>query len=262
MHNLQIDFRSMGTAWRSSAAYPWEGAGLYVSGIEVVKVNIALRIYANKWHVYAGLAILNPSARVQIDQFAKSTTELFKLMLSGDADGLRKRVYEAREKVFLHEGAKDKAPILLSEDLLDQFSLGKNADGRRPPANSHLSLLAMVDCWASLGIDPFAHLELAATPIFRMWIGVAEYLFRSQARLDAAIEAAVRDVLHRSEDLEFTLAARGWSQCISFGSFELYERRFKETADFFEPRFKEAAEIGGRMIKAISQSAPTATNRK
>ena len=58
----------MGTAWRSSAAYPWEGAGLHVCGIEVVNVNITLRIYANKWQVNARLAILNPSARVQIDQ--------------------------------------------------------------------------------------------------------------------------------------------------------------------------------------------------
>ena len=228
-----------------------------MSGIEVVKVNITLRIYANKWHVYAGLAILNPSARVQIDQFATSTTELFKLMLAGDAAALRARVYAAREKVFLRAGAKDTAPILLASELLDQFSLGRTGDGAaaaRP--NSHLSLLAMVDCWASLGIDPFAHLELAATPIFRLWIGVAEYLFRAPARLDAALAAAMHDVLPRSEDLEFTLAARGWSQCISFGSFELYERRFKETAAFFEPRFKEAAEVGTRMIKAVAQSAP------
>lgn len=247
-------FLSMGTAWHNSSGYPWEGAGLYVSGIEVVKVNIALRIYANKWHVYAGLAILNPSARVQIDQFAQSTTELFKLMLSGDADVLRKRVYQSRDKVFRGHGSNDAAPILLSEDLLDQFSLGKNADASKPNPNSHLSLLAMVDCWSALGIDPLAHLELAGTPIFRMWIGVAEYLFRCPSRLDAAIDAAIRDVSHRTDDLEFTLAARGWSQCISFGSFELYERRFTETAKFFEPRFAEAADVGAQMIQAISRS--------
>ena len=90
----------------------------------------------------------------------------------------------------------------------------------------------MVNYWASLDIEPFAHLELAATPIFRLWIGVAEYLFRSPARLDAALAAALHDVLPRSSDLEFTLA-RGWSQCISFKSFELYERRFRDTAAFF-----------------------------
>lgn len=246
-----LRYKSMGTAWLNSGQYPWEGTGLYVSGIEVVKVNITLRIYSNKWHVYAGLAILNPSARVQIDQYAKSTTELFKLMLAGDKEGLRARVYGARTKVF----KTDSQPILLSEDLLNDFSLGKGTGVSNSLSNSHLSLLAMVDCWAALGIDPLAHLELAGTPIFRMWIGVAEYLFRSTSKLDAAINAAISDVTHRHHDLEFTLAARGWSQCISFGSFELYERRFKDTASFFEPRFKEAAELGGRMIQAISRSS-------
>ncbi|GJJ10875.1 hypothetical protein Clacol_005103 [Clathrus columnatus] len=244
-------FLSMGTAWLNADEYPWESTGLYVSGIEVVKVNITLRIYSNKWHVYAGLAILNPSAGIQIDQYAKSTTELFKLMLAGDKESLRKRVYEAKSKVFK---TNTQHPILLSEDVLDQFSLGKKADVSKALSNSHLSLLAMVDCWATLGIDPLAHLELAGTPIFRMWIGVAEYLFRSTSKLDAAINAAVSDVTHRAHDAEFTLAARGWSQCVSFGSFELYERRFKETAEFFQSRFKEAAEVGAKMIQVISQS--------
>ena len=88
----------MGTAWAAMGIYPWEH-GYYVGGIETVKVNITHRIYANKWHVYAGLAILNPSARVQIGQYAASATELFKLMLEGNRDALRSRLYGAREKI-------------------------------------------------------------------------------------------------------------------------------------------------------------------
>ncbi|KAI0665264.1 Prephenate dehydrogenase [Cubamyces menziesii] len=262
-------FLSMGTAWHSSLSYPWEH-GLYVGGIETVKVNIMLRIYSNKWHVYAGLAILNPSARVQIDQFARSTSEIFKLMLAGDAPGLRARIYDARRIVFgdgaaSGDGAVGRArpPILLSEDLLDRFSLGKKpSDASSPtsrqgaPPNSHLSLLAMVDCWARLGIKPFEHLDLAATPIFRLWIGVAEYLFRSEARLDAALHAALYETTHRSDDLEFVVAARGWSQCISFGSFELYKERFMHTSAFFESRFEEATKVGSAMIQALMDSSP------
>ncbi|CAL1705426.1 unnamed protein product [Somion occarium] len=262
-------FLSMGTAWASASSYPWEH-GYYVKGIETVKVNIMLRIYSNKWHVYAGLAMLNPSARIQIDQYARSTTEIFKLMLAGDDVGLTKRIYEARDKVFggngAEEGVKHRAPILLSEDILNRFSLGKpretsggSATPPSPtgglPANSHLSLLAMVDCWAHLDIQPFVHLDLAATPIFRMWIGVAEYLFRSQNRLDAAIHAALYDVSHRSDDLEFVVAARGWSQCISFGSFELYRERFEQTARFFQSRFEDATKLGSAMIQAIMDSS-------
>ncbi|KAF8600481.1 putative TYR1-prephenate dehydrogenase [Ceratobasidium sp. AG-I] len=271
-------FLSMGTAWHCSASYPWE-QGWYVRGIEIVKVNIMLRIYSNKWHVYAGLAILNPAARDMIGQYAKSATELFKLMLAGDSKGLRERVYKAREALFGPH--RRVTPILLSEDVLDKFSMARG----EPPAadipsehparstssrtrasessssrpinnNSHLSLLAMVDCWAALNIDPFAHLSLAATPLFRMWIGVAEYLFRSEARLDAALDAAVHDVSHRSDDLEFVVAARGWSQCVNFGSFALYKDRFKHTQSFFEPRFEAATAMGSKMIKTILDNAP------
>lgn len=258
-------FLSMGTAWRNCGSYPWEQPeGRYVGGIETVKVNIMHRIYANKWHIYAGLAILNPSAKVQIEQYAKSATELFKLMLETKEAELRGRVYRARDTVF--RDAPRTRPILLSENLLDRFSLGTSRENlhdvpqedhreqtaRLPPnANSHLSLLAMVDCWATLSINPFADLEVAATPIFRMWIGVAEYLFRSRERLDAALDAALWDTTHRSDDLEFIVAARGWSQCVSFGNFDLYRRRFEKTASFFKPRFAQAQTLASKMITAI-----------
>ncbi|KAJ6502195.1 hypothetical protein C8R45DRAFT_611730 [Mycena sanguinolenta] len=257
-------FLSMGTAWASVKSYPWE-QGLYVGGIETAKVNITLRIYSNAWHVYAGLAILNPSAKIQIDQFAESATELFKLMLQGTAEGgeqrLRERVEWARQIVF-GDDTKDststkRAPILLSEDVLDRFSLGRMPPpGSTPPnnANSHLSLLAMVDCWAHLKIQPFLHLALAATPIFRLFLGVAEHLFLSPTLLDSAIRSGLYDTWHRRDDLEFVIAARQWSQCVSFGSFELYRRRFEETRIFFEGRFEEAGVLGSEMIKAIMES--------
>ena len=256
LSSVLIFSQSMGTAWASTASYPWEH-GYYVGGIETVKVNIMLRIFSNKWHVYAGLAILNPSAKTQIKQYAQSTTDIFKLMLAADENGLRNRMYEARDAVFGDAQSSVRRPILLSESVLDQFSLGKNgprANGGRPLVNSHLSLLAMVDCWARLGLNPFKHLELAATPIFRMWFGVAEYLFRSEKRLDAAIHAALYDVSHRYDDVEFVVASRGWSQCVSFGNFDLYKSRFQETAAFFESRFEEAGRVGSEMLKVIMDS--------
>ncbi|KAJ9110199.1 hypothetical protein QFC20_003051 [Naganishia adeliensis] len=254
-------FLSMGTAWKNSQDYPWE-TERYVGGIEIVKINIALRIYSNKWHVYAGLAILNPSAREQIRMYAQCATDIFKLMIEEKKDTLRQRMYEAREGVFgwtrQQEGdaetraSKQRKPILLSDRILDQFSLGhKPARGERVGPNSHLSLLAMVDCWHKLGIKPYDHLDVAGTPVFMLWIGVAEYLFRSTERLEMAIDSAIGDKTHRSDDTEFVVAARGWSQCVSFGSFDLYRNRFEETASFFAPRFQEATVVGGKMIKTI-----------
>ncbi|OWZ56101.1 prephenate dehydrogenase (NADP+) [Cryptococcus neoformans var. grubii Br795] len=251
-------FLSMGTAWQKSSSYPWETTR-YVSGIEVIKVNITLRIYSAKWHVYAGLALLNPSAKSQIQQYATSATELFKLMVEGRGEELEDRIWGAREEVFgwrrgeeAGEGDEARAPILLSEDVLDQFSLGKATEAQsRESPNSHLSLLAMVDCWAKLGIRPYEHLDVAGTPVFMLWIGVAEYLFRSPALLSAALRAALSDRVHRPDDVEFVVAARGWSECVDVGNFGWYRRRFEETSNFFAPRFDEATKLGGKMIKAI-----------
>ncbi|KAJ9109742.1 hypothetical protein QFC19_001972 [Naganishia cerealis] len=258
-------FLSMGTAWKNSQDYPWE-TERYVGGIEIVKINIALRIYSNKWHVYAGLAILNPSAREQIRMYAQCATDIFKLMIEEKKDVLRERMYAAREGVFgwtrQQEGddvvdatttsIKQRKPILLSDRILDQFSLGPKPEPGEPVRpNSHLSLLAMVDCWHKLGIKPYDHLDVAGTPVFMLWIGVAEYLFRSTSRLEMAVDCAIKDKTHRSDDTEFVVAARGWSQCVSFGSFDLYRSRFEETASFFAPRFQEATVIGGKMIKTI-----------
>ncbi|WOO79629.1 putative prephenate dehydrogenase [NADP(+)] [Vanrija pseudolonga] len=254
-------FLSMGMAWKNGSSYPWEETK-WVSGIEVVKVNITLRIYAAKWHVYAGLAILNPAAQRQIQQYARSTTELMKLMLGGHRDELARRVWAAREAVFgwgpnedaVHDEDGGRRPILLSEDILDQFSLGEYDKKRDDQPNSHLSLLAMVDCWAALNIHPFEHLEVAGTPVFMLWIGVAEYLFRSRERLAAAIDAGLADRVFRADDLEFTIAARGWGECVSFGNFDLYERRFLDTASFFAPRFEGASKMGTKMIKTIQEA--------
>nr|ODN77238.1 prephenate dehydrogenase (NADP+) [Cryptococcus depauperatus CBS 7841] len=218
-------FLSMGTAWHKSSSYPWETTR-YVSGIEVIKVNITLRIYSAKWHVYAGLALLNPSAQSQIHQYATSTTELFKLMIEGRGLELEERIWRAREEVFGWRAGQEapsdeRKPILLSEHVLDQFSLGKaqDTDKERESPNSHLR--------------------------------VAEYLFRSPSLLSSALRAALKDTVHRPDDVEFVIAARGWSECVDVGNFEWYQRRFEETADFFAPRFEEATKLGGKMIKAI-----------
>lgn len=264
-------FLAMGMAWKCSGCYPWE-TDRYPGGVETVKINIMLRILSAKWHVYAGLAILNPSAKLQVTQYAQSTSDLFKLMLAGNASEMTRRIFEARRSVF---GWRDdeypddpssnapptssRKPILMSDTLLDQFHLAArkvvpdktDAVPSRPP-NSHLSLLAIVDCWHHLAINPYAHLEVAATPVFRIWIGVCEYLFRSPDRIHTAIKAATSDPSFRSDDTEFVVAARGWAETVQFGNFEHYEWRFKDTAKFFQSRFEEANKVGTEMLKLLT----------
>jgi len=152
-------FLSMGAAWAANRQFPWE-IGRYLGGIENVKINITLRIYSNKWHVYAGLAILNPSAKMQIRQYAASVSELFKLMLEDNRVEFTRRIKAAGAAVF-KEG-RGKQELLLNDEVLDQFSLGEIPLER--VRNNHLSLLAMVDCWWKMGIIPYDHM-ICSTPV-------------------------------------------------------------------------------------------------
>lgn len=239
-------FLSMGVAWKANNQYPWT-IPKWIGGIENAKMNISLRIYSNKWHVYAGLAITNPQAHKQILQYATSTTELFKLMIEGMEDELRARLFAARDFVF---GKLDKKQsLLLSDDLLENFSLGKSPpEGSK--ANSHLSLLGIVDSWFQLGIVPYDHM-ICSTPLFRIWLGVTEYIFCTPGLLESIIQFVIKDQSFRRDDLEFVIAARSWSDIVHHGDFELYKTTFERTQSFFAPMFPEANRLGNEMIKTI-----------
>jgi prephenate dehydrogenase (NADP+) len=164
-------FLSMGTAWYANNQFPWEIAR-WVGGIENVKINITLRIYANKWHVYAGLAILNPAAKQQIRQYAESVTELYKLMIEGRREELKSRVKKAGAAVFRSD--TEGQDLLLRDEVLDRFSLSNGSREKAPP-NNHLSLLAIVDCWSKLGIVPYDHM-ICSTPVRTPFFFLSLYL--------------------------------------------------------------------------------------
>lgn len=237
-------FLSMGTAWKSLKEYPWE-TPRWAGGIENAKMNISMRIFSNKWHVYAGLAITNPSAHVQILQYAKSASELFRLMIQGRKEELQARLSKARS-LFNHINHKE---LLLNDNILEKYSLSKEPPGGRQP-NSHLSLLAIADTWVSLGVLPYDHI-ICSTPLFRIFLGVTEYLFCTPQLLEESIEAACTDPTFRSDDLEFVIAARQWSDLVTYGDYNLYKTKFQDVQQFFAPKFKEANAVGNEMIKII-----------
>lgn len=250
-------FLSMGAAWARLKIYPWllnNGNDKWFGSLENVKINISLRIYSNKWHVYAGLAITNPSAHHQILQYATSCTELFAIFLRRDEVELTERLRKAKEFVF----SKHKGFLLLDDKLLDKYSLFSNRDSSVPiqaVPNSHLSLLAIVDSWYKLGINPYDHM-ICSTPLFRVFLGVTEYLFLTPGLLEQTIKAAALDESFRKDDLEFVISAREWSSIVSFSNFDLYRRQFEEIQKFFQPMFPEANRIGNEMLKTIAKYSP------
>ncbi|KAM3162984.1 Prephenate dehydrogenase [NADP(+)] [Lachancea thermotolerans] len=242
-------FLSMGVAWCRIELYPWTiGVNRWFGGLENVKVNISLRIYSNKWHVYAGLAITNPAAHQQITQYARSASELFALFVQHNRQELTRRLNAAKDFVF----GKQDGLLLLDDSILERYSLSKHEpqEGEQTLPNSHLSLLAIVDSWYQLKINPYDHI-ICSTPLFRIFLGVSEYLFMTPGLLETTINAAIEGEAFRPDDLEFVIAARSWSQIVSFGSYELYRKQFEEVQEFFRPMFPEANAIGNEMIKTI-----------
>ncbi|KAI5965763.1 TYR1 [Candida pseudojiufengensis] len=238
-------FLSMGVAWKSMFQYPWE-TPKWIGGIENAKINISLRIFSNKWHVYAGLAITNPSAHEQVLQYSKSTTEIFTLMIQGKKQELNDRMQKVKRFVFKHINNHN---LLLDDNILEKFSLSKTPpEGKQP--NSHLSLLAIADSWYNLGIVPYDHI-ICSTPLFRIFLGVTEYVFCTTGLLEESINVAATDTSFRQDDLHFTLAAESWAKIIKFGNFNLYKDEFEKTQAFFQPMFQEANAIGNEMIKTI-----------
>ncbi|ORZ39469.1 prephenate dehydrogenase [Catenaria anguillulae PL171] len=248
-----LAFKSMGTAWMTRTSFPWEDL-TYVGGIDNVKVAMTLRIYSNKWHVYAGLALLNPAARRQIKQYARSVNELFSLMIQERADEFKARVRAACDYVF--GGVGHGGDVLLADALLDEYTLSSSASPKSPildakTPNSHLSLLAMIDCWHTLSIQPYKHL-IVQTPPFRLWLGIVEYLVKTPGMLDAAMDAALfcKDI--RADDLAFVAAAAGWAQTIDMGHFDSYQHRFEETQKFFEARLLEGKKVSASIIEKVT----------
>ncbi|RLI68288.1 MAG: prephenate dehydrogenase [Candidatus Gerdarchaeota archaeon] len=240
-----VAFESMGTAWKNAGFFPWENPS-YVGGIDNVKILMCLRIYSGKSHVYAGLALLNPFAKEQVKQYAKSESELFKMMIQEDERAFRERMKRAEDFVF----GNGNTPILLDDSVMGEFSLGITPPEERKP-NSHLSLLAMVDAWYQMGINPYDNM-ICQTPPFRLRLGIAEYLFRNPELLEETLYTAIHDKEIRGDDLEFHSAVREWASIVEHQDMERYKQQFDNTRAFFEDRLPEAKQKSTELIKKLS----------
>ncbi|MDA9555043.1 prephenate dehydrogenase [Pelobium sp.] len=241
-----MGFESMGTAWKNAGTYPWE-SGAYVSGIDNVKILTTLRIFSYKAHIYGGLAILNPYASNQIAAYAQSESELFKMMIQEDEVNFRERIYKARDFVF--HGQHNL--ILFDDAIMKEFSIGSNVALAKP--NSHLSLLAMVDAWYQLKINPYDNM-MCQTPPFKLRLGIVEYLFKNDELLEETIHTALFDKSIRGDDLEFHTAVREWASIIKYKDMEGYKAHFKDAKDFFEPLLEKGRIRSAELIKRLTKN--------
>lgn len=237
-----MGFESMGSAWKNAGFYPWDNP-VYAGGIDNVKVLTTLRIFSYKSHIYAGLAILNPYAQVQVRQYAKTESELFGLMISENEAAFRNKIYAAKNFVFTND-----KPLLLNSEVMDAFSMADKSHSRKP--NSHLSILSMVCAWHSMHVNPYDNL-ICQTPPFKLRLGIAEYLFKNEELLEETLQAALYDKSIRKDDLEFHTAVHEWASIIGYGDMKGYKAHFEAAKSFFEGRLEKARALSTEMIAKL-----------
>ena len=242
-----VGFESIASAFKNDKFYPWENSS-YIGGIDNIKVLMALRIISSKAHVYSGLAILNPYAKKQIEQYRKSVNELFSLMVQEKEKKFIGRIRKAGEFVF---GNIEK-PIMLDDKVMGEFSLSA-IPREMIMSNSHLSLLAMVDAWHQKRINPYKNM-ICETPLFKLWLGIAEYLFRNKELLEESMHTALFNKGIRAQDFGFSNAVHVWESLISNGDTEGYKKQFEETKTFFpKEKLERAKELSDELIKKLAK---------
>ncbi len=238
-----IGFESIGTTWMRQGVFPWANDACK-SGLDHVKILMTLRIYSYKFHVYSGLALMNPHARKDVLIYAKAVSDLFGLMIEEDEVNFRKAIYEARDFVFQNHPEK----LMLDDVILSEFALNQDA-GHKP--NSHLSLLAMVVTWHRLGVNPYQN-HLVQTPPFKLRVGMAEYLFLNEERLEESIKTALFEKSARSEDLAFHTSVHEWANIVANGDKTGYKNHFETTKAFLSDRLEEGRNLSTKLIEKLN----------
>lgn len=237
-----IGFESLGTAFMHRRSFPWETSSK-INGIDNIKILLALRIYAYKSHVYAGMAFFNPFAKKEVRKFASTENELFGLMITEGKRKLENKIYRARDKVFGQTSTKR----LLNESILDEYTL--NPELNHVP-NSHLSLLSMLCTWADLGVNPYDNM-VCQTPPFRLRVGLVEYLCHNKELLNETIESALYLKSIREDDLAYHTAVHEWANILELGDMKAYEQHFNQTKAFLSPRLAEGLDLSNKLIAKL-----------
>lgn len=238
-----IGFESIGTACMHRKNYPWEHA-LHPNGLDNIKYLMTLRVYSYKAHVYAGLALQNPFAKLDVRTYAEQENELFSLMITGNRSKFTDKINQAIANVF---GEKKPQHNLINEELMNHQSLNNR---KQTLSNSHLSLFSMLCTWDKLRINPYKNL-ICQTPPFRLRVGMVEYLCTNKELLTETIDAALTNLQIRADDLAFHTAVHEWSHIVEAGNERNYYHLFEKTKNYLAPDLEKGREISGQIISQL-----------
>ena len=241
-----LALEGLGASWQGMNKLPWETQSP-AHMIDNISTSAALTLFSGKSHVYAGIAMLNPYAMQQIRQYQRSASELLDLMTMGRESRLRKRISEAGEFVFSDEMRAATYMLLggghdynMNVTHFQQINLKNPISPIKP--TSHLFILAMVDSWHKLGINPYDN-RACTTPQYEIRLGVAEHLFRHHALLEESLQASLNDPEANRNDRYFCASVKSWADLIGKRDFDGFIQKYDGVKDFLgvDPRVQDVA---------------------
>lgn len=239
-----IGFESIGTSFMHRKIFPWENP-LHSNGLDNLKLILTLRIYSYKFHVYAGLAMLNPFAERDVRAYAQVENELFGLMISEEEKEFRQIITDTKNAIF-----NRKEPLMLNDKIMKNYSLSGEKEHK---PNSHLSLLSMAVTWFRLGSNPYNNL-VCQTPPFKLRVGMVEFLFRNEELLEESIQAALYDKSIRKDDLAFHTSVQEWAHIVESKDVDAYERHFEKTKAFLSDRLDAGRAVSSLLIERLNNN--------
>jgi prephenate dehydrogenase len=184
----------------------------YSGGFDVMKFALAMRTASQPGHIYKGIQ-LGSELGVDVMRHARTVEgELWSLVENGKLGEYRKRVLDAKERLF--DGMND--PILRDEDIERFGALGVRS------SNSDFSIVQWAVALAEANRDIFSD-RRATTPLYDSLVALAARLFNTDA-IDRAISAPFNDPSLISDDVVFHYQLQAWSEVILFDNPVGYDR--------------------------------------
>lgn len=206
---MSIIFLSLATAVQAGAASPSLSPQGSITG---TIQNLASRMANQKWHVYAGISLLNPYAEAHVTQFMTSASEIQISIQEYRYEDLLRRLRHCGQKIFA--AAPDLSVSKAS--FVPQSKLSYNEEAML------LSLLATIDTWSNLNISPASHYP-CSTPQYRVWVSMVEYLLFTPGELEASLYMLFEKGMSSCKVVE---SCQVWQKCIKDVDFKMFEQAY------------------------------------
>lgn len=211
-------FINMGRAWYKMGKYPWLYEANNTNPLEIVKVNLAFRIFGNNSHVYSNLAVMNPFSKQYIKVFSENAQEINERIENNDGDALFTEFKEIFAMVF------DENTNYFSLLDIDDASISCDDD-----ENTHLSLLALLKTWHVCKINPIKDLQLG-TPLYKLLVQTIIKLFSK----DTLVKVATKSTKYSEDDKLYVSSVMQYAKNIINEDKEGFDRDFVEVVEFFQ----------------------------